>query len=198
MRHDEDQGVKFGTWPDPTAQLMYHDIMPLALSGIDTAGRVADYGGANGLLKRFIPHAITVDYDETKSPTICDDILRHRGTYDLIVMRYVLHYMNNEDVRRLFRHLGSFHKGRILLIQFVNDDDSLLDKLHNSVGETKWFRGEGELRRLIVGPWQIASRKAVDYRVGADFYRWRLDHPNPCPHDETVVIYELERRGEAL
>lgn len=195
MRHDEDQGTGFGKWPDPTAQLMYSDIMPLALNGIDTSGRVADYGGANGLLKQWIPQAVTVDYDQSKEPDIYADILVHRGDYDLIVLRYVLHYMTDEDVRRLFRHLGSFHRSRILVIQFVNED--LHAKAVNSVGEVKHFRTEHDTKRLFVGPWTILSRKAVDYRVGADFYRWRLNHPNPSAHDERVVIWELGRR-EAL
>lgn len=188
MRHEEDQGIAFGLWDDPTARLMYHDIMPLALSGIDTRGRVADYGGANGLLKQWIPHSISVDYDASKNPDICEDICAHVGDYDLIVMRYVLHYMPDPVVRQLFRHLGMFHNGRVLVVQFVNEN--LDDKVRNSWGEVKHFRTEAQLKRLL-SPFGIVSRKAVEYRVGADFYRWRLQHPAPFAHDETVVIYEL-------
>lgn len=193
MEHTEDMGTSFGTWPDPTARLMYHDVMPFLLSGLDTRGRVADYGGANGLLKEWIPHCITVDYDETKLPDVIADIQTHVGDYDLVTMRYVLHYMPDADVTRLFSHLALFHKGQVFVVQFVNDD--LEAKRANSVGEEKWFRGEGHLARLITsGGWRIVSRRAADYEVGADFYRWRLGHPNPTPHKETAVAYVLELR----
>lgn len=192
MIHKEDQGGAFGTWPDETSRIMYHDIMELALGGVDTTGRVADYGGANGLLKRWIPQALTVDYDASKSPDICEDILAHVGEYDLIVMRYVLHYMNDQTVIGLMRHIASFHNGPVLVIQFVNDD--LVSKHANSIGEVKWFRDEQYLRTLLENDWTIASRVAADYRVEADFYRNRLNHPNPSSHDERVVVYELVKK----
>jgi hypothetical protein len=193
VEHPEDQGTSFGTWPDPTAQLMYHDIMPLALSGIDTSGKVADFGGGNGLLREWIPHAVSVDYDTTKKPDVYADILTHRGTYDLIIMRYVLHYMRDEQVKQLFDNIAEYHNGRVLLIQFVNND--LAIKNYNSVGEVKYFRGEPHLASLIdQEKWLMRSRKAVAYRVGAEFYKWRLGHLNPMTHDEIVVIYELEPR----
>lgn len=191
MLHPEDKGKHFGTWPDSTSQLMYHDIMPTALSGIDTSGRVADFGGGNGLMKQWIPHAISVDYDASKGPDIHADILTHRGEYDLIVMRYVLHYMRDEQVRELFNCIADYHKGRVLVIQFVNND--LASKLYNSVDEVKYFRSEGQLAGMIdPRRWVLLSRKAVAYRVDADFYKWRLDHKAPIAHDETVVIYELQ------
>ena len=195
MIHPEDKGTAFGTWPNATAQLMYHDIMPLALSGIDTTGRVADFGGANGLLKEWIPQAVSVDYDATKQPDVIADILTHRGEYDLIVIRYVLHYLRDDQVQQLFDNLATSHKGRVLIIQFVNAD--LAVKNYNSVGETKYFRGESHLANLFdPAKWVLCSRKAVAYRVDQEFYRWRLDHPNPMEHDETVIIYELEPKPQ--
>lgn len=188
MRHNEDQGTAFGTWPDATSRLMYQDIMPLALSGIDTSGRVADFGGANGLLKQWIPHSISVDYDATKNPDICENVLDHMGDYELVVMRYLLHYMPDSVVRTLFKRMGMWHSGRVLLIQFVNENVD--DKIGNSLGEVKFFRTEAQLKRLLA-PFGIVSRKAVEYRVEADFYRNRLQHPAPFAHDETVVIYEM-------
>lgn len=191
MKHSEDQGTAFGRWPNKTARLMYHDIMPLALNGIDTSGRVADLGGANGLMKEWIPHCVTVDYDETKKPDIAEDILTHAGDYDLITIRYVLHYLSDGAVVRLFHHLRGYHKGRILLIQFVNED--LAAKAANSVGETKWFRNLDDTIKLVTSNgWGVKSGKAVDYVVDADFYRERLHHPNPSAHHETVIILELE------
>lgn len=188
MRHNEDQGTAFGTWPDATSRLMYQDIMPLALSGIDTSGRVADFGGANGLLKQWIPHAVSVDYDASKNPDICESVLDHMGDYELVVMRYLLHYMPDSVVRTLFKRMGMWHSGRVLLIQFVNENVD--DKIGNSLGEVKFFRTEAQLKRLLA-PFGIVSRKAVEYRVEADFYRNRLQHPAPFAHDETVVIYEM-------
>lgn len=194
MIHHEDQGQQFGKWPNATAQLMYHDIMPLALSGIDTTGRVADFGGANGLLREWIPQATTVDYDESKQPDICEDICTHRGDYDLVVMRYVLHYMPDPVARKLLDAMAGWLRGNLLIIQFVNAD--LAIKQHNSVGEIKYFRNEAQLANLLdPRKWTLVSRKAVAYRVDADFYRWRLGHLDPLPHDETVVIYELQPKG---
>lgn len=189
MIHAEDQGRSFGTWDNPTAQLMYHDIMEFALDGVDTSGRVADYGGANGLLKQWIPHSVSVDYDETKGPDIAEDIAVHVGEYDLIVMRYVMHYMTDDQLQALFRHIASFHRGRLLIIQFVNDD--LISKQANSIGETKYFRTDEDTRSLVSIDWVIQARRFHDYTVDADFYRQRLGHPNPSSHDERIVIYEL-------
>lgn len=191
MRHTEDQGEAFGTWPNDTARLMYHDVMPLALNGIDTSGRVADLGGANGLMKQWIPHAVTVDYDESKGPDIVEDIREHVGEYDLVTLRYVLHYMSDDEVRRLLYHIRGYHDGRILLIQFANDD--LEAKRRNSVGETKWFRTTEETMRLVTEYWRVKSAKAVDFVVEAEFYRERLNHPNPTANHETILIMELAK-----
>ncbi len=189
MQHNEDQGSAFGTWDNPTARLMYHDIMELALTGVDTSGRVADYGGANGLLKQFIPHAISVDYDASKGPDIVEDIMSHVGEYDLIVLRYVMHYMTDAEVLRLLCHIASFHTGRLLIIQFVNED--LISKYANSVGETKYFRDGADTHSLVSLDWAVQARRFHNYTVDADFYRLRLNHPNPSSHDEQIVIYEL-------
>lgn len=187
-----DQGVTFGLWPDQTSKLIYWDLMPVMLNGVDTSGRVGDLGGGNGIIKTWVPQAVTIDVDETKQPDIVDNILTHVGDYDLVIIRYVLHYLDDHQVRALLRHLSLNHDGQILLIQFVNDD--LEAKQANSVNETKWFRREDHLESLIAHTHLIVDRKSVGYRVGADFYRNRLGHPNPTPHNETVVGYLLERR----
>jgi len=184
-----DQGRAFGTWPDATARLMYHDAIPALLNGVDTSGAVADYGGANGLLKAFIPHAVSVDIDPTKGPDVVDDIATHVGAYDLVVIRFVLHYLTDAEVKALFAHLATFHRGRVLVIQFVNDD--MAGKLANSVNETKHFRTEAGLMDLL-GHWLVRDRKRLDYTVSAQFYRERLAHPNPTPHEEGMVALYLE------
>lgn len=187
-----DKGGKFGTWTDSTSRLMYYDAMPALLNGIDTSGTVADYGGANGLLKNFIPTAISIDCDATKHPDIVADVKTHIGSYNLVVMRYLLHYLSNYEVTSLFNHLWqSCPVNRILVIQFCNED--LNAKLRNSVNETKHFRTETQLTGLF-GPWLIKQTKRLSYVVGKEFYRNRLEHPNPTSHEETIVSIELTRK----
>jgi hypothetical protein len=192
MNYDVDQGTGFGLWPDPTARLIYDDLMSALLSGVDISGRVADLGGGNGLLRKWISHIVTVDHDPAKMPDVLADISSYRGEHDLLILRYVLHYMDDDAVRSLFRHIDAFHNGRLLVIQFVNEN--LAAKLANSIGETKWFRREAHLRGLLESAgWRVEKRRAFDYTVEADFYRWRLNHPNPVAHAETIVAYELVR-----
>lgn len=190
MLHKVDGGVDFGKWPNRTARIMYQDVMPFFLSGIDTTGSIADYGGANGLMKEWIPHAVTVDNDASKYPDVEDNILTHVGDYDLITMRYVMHYLSDAEVMNLFEHLRVSHAGKILLIQFVNEDLEI--KNANSTNEQKWFRSEKHLKTLVSITHNLIERRAVDYRVDAEFYKWRLGLDNAIPHDETIVSYLLE------
>ena len=188
-----DGGVGFGLWPQATAQFMYHDVMPALLNGFNVDGRsVVDLGGGNGLLKRWIPHAVSVDVDADKRPDVHMDLRDVRASglmWDAGVLRYVLHYMDDAAASTLMRDLR-YVVGELLLIQFVNDH--LAAKRANSVNEVKWFRDEAGLRALLSG-WQVADRRRIDYRVRADFYRWRLQHPNPTDHDEAIVAYHLRQ-----
>ena len=187
-----DQGTQFGRWEDETSRLMYFDAMPVLLSGIDTAGVVADYGGGNGLLKQWIPDAISIDTDTSKQPDVVGDVLTHTGNYDLIVMRYLLHYLDVNKIDRLFRHLAAFHSGRVLVIQFVNDD--LKAKQANSVNESKTFFTESQLTALLSRYWTVTPGNAIDYTVSAEFYRNRLKHPTPTAHRERLIALNLERK----
>lgn len=191
MKHTEDQADAFGTWDDITSRLMYHDIMPLMLSGVDTSGRVADFGGANGLLKEWIPQAVSVDYDPSKKPDVVGDISIYAGAYDLVVMRYVLHYMSDTDATKLLRKIARMNSKRLFIIQFANDD--LTSKLANSIGERKWFRDSADLFSLLAQDWNIGAWRMVDYEVTAEFYRNRLNHPNPSSHREKVYGIELHQ-----
>lgn len=189
-----DQGTRFGTWTDETSRLLYRDAMPALLNGVDTSGSVLDLGGGNGLLRQFIPHALTVDSDASKNPDILADITEFYCECDLAVLRYVLHYMSDKKLVKLFADLRDSDAKRVLVIQFVNDD--LEAKLANSVNELKWFRSELDLRVLISAcGWVVTKRKRLEYRVEAEFYRNRLNHPNPTAHDEAVVSLLLERRA---
>jgi hypothetical protein len=108
-------------------------------------------------------------------------------------MRYVMHYMPDDVLRAMLRHVASYHKGRLLIIQFTNAD--LVSKYANSIGETKWFRTQDDTTTLLQDAWQVVSYNHFDYVVYADFYRQRLGHPNPSSHDERICVYELMRRG---
>lgn len=181
-----DQGAAFGTWPDPTSRLLYADVMPVMLNGLDTGGlSVVDLGGGNGLLKQWIPQAVTVDVDQEKHPDVLADLLTWEGLADLIVLRYVLHYLDDSQVTGLFAEMALWHPGQVLVIQFVNDD--IPAKEANSVGETAWFRSESDLMALISPAWEVQSRKRVEYQVTREFYANRLGNPNGTAHEEAVI-----------
>jgi hypothetical protein len=186
-----DGGADFGTWGDETSQLIYHDAMPALLAGVDRTGLVLDLGGGNGLARQWFPRLHTVDLDREKGPDEVANIATYRPArvYDLVLLRYVAHYFDDTALARLLHRIASWHRGPLLLIQFVNDD--LVAKHANSVNETKWFRTEDQLQALLA-PWLPTHRVAVEYDVVPDFYRNRLGHPNPTGHRERVVAYLCE------
>lgn len=186
-----DAGTAFGTWDDETSRLIYRDAMPALLSGVDAGAKVLDLGGGNGLMRRWFDDLTTVDSDAAKRPDVLADITTHRptGTYDLVLLRYVLHYLSDKQVRTLMHHVTGWHHGPLLVVQFVAPDaNALAAKQANSVNEVKHFRTEPELRGLLT-PWQPVHRVAVEYDVVPEFYANRLAHPNPTGHPERVVAY---------
>ncbi len=192
MGIDIDGGTGFGLWNDPVSRLMYFNVMPHILEGVDITGMVADYGGANGLLKQFIPQAISIDIDTTKNPDIVDDIRTHRGDYNLIVMRYVLHYLTPVEQLALFRHIASYHEGKLLVIQFTNDGKDHRLKLENSVNEIKYFHTQEMLFRLFPD-FTIIQVKTSPYQVTAEFYANRLGNPDGQPHGEVCNSILMRR-----
>jgi hypothetical protein len=188
-----DAGTDFGLWDDSVSQLMYFGVMPHFLREVDTSGRVADYGGANGLLKQFIPHSISIDIDPSKEPDIVGDIRTHIGSYDLIVMRYVLHYLEREDQANLFEHIARFHGGEVLVIQFTNDGEDYRRKIQNSINETKYFHTRKTLFDLF-SPFHIIEERSFTYTVTAEFYANRLDNPAGIEHGETCRAVLLRRK----
>lgn len=183
--YKEDLGTKFGQWTDKTSKLMYYDSTVNILSKINTNVSVADYGGANGILKEFIPNIITIDIDSSKNPDICDNILTHVGKYDLIIIRFVLHYLNDYEVLQLFEKIQTYHKGQVLIIQFCNND--LKAKYKNSINEFKYFRTENQLEALLPKCNKIYSKK---YTVTKEFYKNRLQINNAINHKEIINAYE--------
>jgi len=182
VKHKEDQGEEFGTWTDNISRLMYHGVMKSIIQLVDIPDSVIDYGGANGLIKQFIPHAVTVDRDTSKNPDIVADILTFKNNYKLTVIRYVLHYLNDYELLQLFDNL----KVRsVLVIQFVNDD--LKSKYYNSQNEPhKYFRSTQQLEKLLPDYPCIYTKS---YRITEQFYKNRLGPGNYKPHTETIKAY---------
>jgi hypothetical protein len=190
---DVDQGTRFGTWNDPTSRLMYHDAMPALLSGVRRDGLTLDLGGGNGLATEWFDHLVTVDTDVTKDPTVVADALRYVPPQypERVLIRYLLHYLTDDEVRQLLRNVARYSEGPVIVIQFVNND--LASKYANSVNETRWFRTETWTRNLVESkPWRITQQIKIDYDVVPAFYANRLGAKHPTGHPETVVSWVLE------
>jgi hypothetical protein len=179
-----DSGNNFGKWNDKVSKFIYFDSVKEILSKIEINGKIADFGGANGILKQFIPNIITIDIDVTKEPDILDNILTHKGVYDLIVIRFVLHYLNDYEVLQLFNNIKSYHKGNILVIQFINSD--LKSKYQNSKNEFKYFRTKNQLEKLLPKFKEIYS---IKYKCTREFYKNRLNIDDAKPHNEVLKAY---------
>ena len=181
--YKEDNGTNFGKWNDKVSKFMYFDSTKEILSKIQIPNIVADYGGANGNLKTFIPNSISIDIDSSKNPDIIDNILSHVGNYELIIIRYVLHYLNDYEVIQLFKTI----KTNTLIIQFINED--LKSKYQNSQNEFKYFRTAKQLKKLLPNCKEIYSK---EYTIGANFYRNRLNINNAITHKETLKAFYYE------
>jgi len=182
--YQTDQGTNFGKWTDTISQFMYQSSTKDILNLISIPNKVADYGGANSNMKSYIPNLITIDIDGTKNPDIHDNIINHKGEYDLIIIRYVLHYLNDYEVLELFNNIKQYHKGQVLIIQFTNED--LKSKYKNSINEFKYFRTENQLEELLPHFTKIYTK---DYKVTKEFYLNRLNNPNGINHQETLNGY---------
>jgi len=189
-----DQGQAFGTWDDETSRLIYGAAMPALLVGTDTGGTTLDLGGGPGLARPYFRHLTTVDNNPDMKPDVLADLRSYEPNqyYSRVLLRYVLHYLDDTEVADLMAHLASWHTGQLTVIQFVTVD--LTAKLVNSVNETKYFRTEEQLVALL-GPWRVVHRVAVEYDVVPEFYANRLHHPNPIGHREQVVAVDCELGG---
>ena len=181
---NEDQGTAFGTWTDPVSRFMYQESLQEYLSLMKLHGTVVDYGGANGLFKRHVPKAVTVDNDPLKEPDVIDDILTHDSRYDVGFCRFVLHYMTDQQV---IRFVDDANVGRLYIVQFVNDD--LRGKYANSRGEgTKYFRTFDQTTALF-GSCEVLWSQT--YTVTKDFYLNRLGIEGAVTHQEKIVLFEV-------
>ena len=178
----EDQGTDFGKWEDDVSRFLYFESIEEIFRILKPVGKIADYGGANGILKTILKNCITIDLDKSKSPDICENILTHKGAYDFIMLRYVLHYLNDYEILFFWEHLKTFHKGRILVIQFCNND--LKNKYQNSKNEFKYFRTEVQFEQLL--PPESKKIYSKKYTVTAEFYENRLGILNATEHEEVL------------
>ncbi len=182
--YKEDDGLKFGTWSDEVSKFMYFDSTKEILNRVRLPEDIADFGGANGLLKHFIPNIVTIDKDESKNPDITADILSYTKYYELVILRYVLHYLNDYEVIQLFKTINAKN---ILIIQFENND--LIAKYKNSVNEFKYFRTTKQLQALL--PLDIKTIYSKEYIVNKEFYINRLGQEEYMPHNEVLKGYYL-------
>lgn len=188
-----DQGRAFGEWQDKTSLFMYHTSLAQIIEAarIPPGATIADYGGANGILKRYLPknRVTTIDYDASKAPDVTADILEHRDPYDIGFCRYVLHYLSDKDVIRFIR---GANVRELVIVQFANDASSLCTKYDNSQGEgTKHFRTVQQLLALIPLPFEIIAEQ--DYYVTSEFYENRLGIVGAKPHRETLIAARIRK-----
>jgi len=177
-----DNGVNFGMWEDETSDYLYRRSIRQILDQIHVPSSVGDYGGGNGLIKQYIPHAVTIDKDKEKQPDVLQNILEHEGFYDLGILRYVLHYLNDYEVMELFSKMNCL---KVLVIQFTNQD--LHVKYHNSKNEFKYFRTKEQLEALL--PVKAKHIFSGEYRCTNEFYKNRLQLDNSISHLEQLQAY---------
>lgn len=192
-----DGGKDFGSGDDPVSELMYRTSVPTLLKNVVVKGKqIADYGGGNGIVGSFLAadSYTVIDTDKSKQGAenfICDDITTHRGYYDLIICRYVLHYLTDKQIRRMFAQIIQNGTPEILLVQFVNQGFDLKVKREISAQyetgqEKKIFRNCRQLFDLL-DDFHIENVDKIEYLVTSDFYRNRFGiKERTPPHEEAI------------
>jgi hypothetical protein len=193
--------AEFGTWTDGTSDLIYRGSMPYLLDGLPADGPVVDLGGANGLSRLFLPgrQITTVDIDPATGPDVIADALtyRHHSRAETVLIRYLLHYLTDGQVRELFRNLARWHHGGVVVVQFTNETPASKAANSADTANRRW-RHPAELLHLLgsLDDWRRGARvNRLDYTVEPDFYASRLGSPGRYPHAETLLGLALERRG---
>lgn len=194
MKYKEDQGTNFGTWDDRISRLMYRDSVPLIVGQTslwEMQGKdllLGDYGGASGT--DWGVDSVAVDIDESKNPDIVDDVVTHPGRYDAVLMRYLLHYLSDYQIRWM---LETINTQKIIVCQFVNEGHSMVIKNSISKGAEaeKYFRTSEALFALFEGSrFRIEHKVCLEYDVGSDFYKNRLGIDTILNHKEKIWIFE--------
>jgi hypothetical protein len=208
MENLEDQlniDKNFGNWTDKVSKFMYEGHFDRIFNdprfNLARFSRIEDFGGANGKLKTFFGDKLaTIDIDETNDPDFLGNIInynayaefRWRGEIrlfkvesDLIIIRYVLHYLTDKEIKKMFQNIKSYHRGHILIVQFTNEGEDMNIKRQNSINETKYFRTAEELSVLING-FEVVARDTENFTVTSEFYRNRLQNFEALPHQEQI------------
>lgn len=205
-----DQGEDFGKWTDPVSKFIYHDHFVGIFDKFDLQkySKIEDLGGSNGLLSKFFvdKEFSTTDIDESKNPDFIGNIVYYNGIAefrwrgmifkqeyqsDLLIIRFVLHYMTDDEILTMFNNIKKNHKGDILVIQFSNEGNDMEIKRQNSINEVKIFRTPNELRQLF-NDFEIKQVDTQIYQVTQEFYRNRLQNYEAKPHNETIHTYLLK------
>lgn len=203
--YDLDQGKDFGTWGDKVSRLMYQDSNSMFNCVDFEDKRVADFGGGNGLLGKALglSNYVVVDIDSNKKDTenfINDSILTHKGEYDVIIIRYVLHYLSDDEVSTLIQNIKSFHKGELIILQFTNEGEDLVKKREVSAtfeqptDGKKYFRNLEDLNDLL-SPLRedLDLRKQMTFTITEEFYNNRFGlNISDVSHDEQLQFYHYD------
>jgi hypothetical protein len=210
-----DQGESFGKWTDKVSRFMYHDHFASIYKNfaLQKYVTIEDLGGANGLLAEFFESQSfsTADIDESKNPDFIGNIINYNSKYkvkwrgqtleksyqsDLLIIRFVLHYMTDEEILLMFNNIQKHHKGDILIVQFTNEGPDMQIKRQNSINEVKIFRTSVELIDLLQG-FDIIQQHCQSYNVTEEFYRNRLNNYDAQPHGEIINSFLIRSRPSA-
>lgn len=187
-----DCATNFGKGESPTSRLLYHRIFDLIRGRIPSFAKVYDLGGGNGISKAYFPSVVTVDNNPEMKPDIVANILEFEvpKDADLILIRYVAHYLQNEELEQLLEQ--SNHKP-ILFIQFANSNPN--DKLLQSV-----IKGEGLEDHKTFRDWDYFAQlletrgfrqiMQIAYEVEPLFYAERFGRPGAYfAHPEVLGVW---------
>lgn len=195
MQFNEDNGSNFGKWNDNVSNILYNTANKIIASQILKNDVVADYGGANSLLKNDIQckEYFCIDIDNTKKQVdnfINEDIITHKGIYDKVIIKLVMHYLTDKQIKEMLKNITA---KEIIICQFINNKEDILvkKKISNLSKENeKFFRNKEELSSII-GECDILAE--IDYICDKQFYLNRLELDTNLSHKETLLI--LTKKG---
>lgn len=195
MQFKEDNGSNFGKWNDNVSNILYNTANKIIASQILKNDVVADYGGANSLLKNDVQckEYFCIDIDNTKKQIdnfINEDIITHKGSYDKVIIKLVMHYLTDKQIKEMLKNITA---KEIIICQFINSKEDILvkKKISNLSKESeKFFRNKEELLSIIG---ECDTLAEIDYVCDREFYLNRLGLDTNLSHKETLLI--LTKKG---